>query len=1494
MKPNTSKLRWADPIAALLLCLTALCLVGVPAQARDTDIYAVDAKQNCYILMDSSGSMAWPVYEHTIDYGAMYDYFYTLNDAPGYNYIYDPVSGAALFANHSTRQKIYLLLGDPSLTIATADGRNIAFTGDPGNPSVNWTTVVDTHTLVDADGNLSDDGTGQRRITVDTDGYILLDGARLPIGMDIKLHDFVTLYNGTVVDNGFGGVINAPGFYFSGYEGIDTTIPYTNNVAESGDSNLYFFVTGNWINMQAVYNLEYGVNPPNPAGSGDPAWKYEPFPIGTGSWAKVNHNLDYPNGGANYANNLTEATTAQSIVHPGAVKMMVHFSMFDVQGNGNVNTFTKDYVKIYDSTGALVAQYDNDNDPADGWSPIITGDTAVLKLKSDGNTTRAGYTIDKIAVVYQADAGGATYLMQSRLDVAKDAMLYVVEEFRGKMNWGFASFGNNATGAQIGPFLNPTEQDDTQRSAIAQAVQNVSASGGTPLMEALQDVFEDGYYGRRNILDDMLCRKNYVISMTDGFPSADDDNTRIAGVTFSDWDNDNWTQDPSQYASPAEDYYDDVAHWMYTHSWLDKSAVADPANSYVNVVTHHISFGANHPLLRDAADESGGEYITAYNKEQLVAAFYSLALMMSQAVSFTAPVVSVDAVNKIQSGDDLYMGLFLPKASTAWVGNVKKFKMGDGSAARPNLWMIYDGANQEAIDNTGAFVDNTHAFWGDDNDVNDSDNYGGADILEDGAGEVLLEDVRGFFAATTYWNRPIYTYKGGVMTKFDQANITAADLGVADAAARNKLVNHTHGYTHDADAATGAPLAVREWVLGPIIHSRPVVVDYYDTTQASLPLQKRLVVVGSNDGMLHVFDDTTGREVFAFIPDDILPKLKDVQANPVWDTVDGPITLYRRDKNPKYLIFGERRGGQYYWSLDVSNQDPLQWTVAWKYNNAELAQSWAEVKLASIPVSIAADGTKTYKDVAIFTGGYDAEEDNYPEPFNDADMSGSPYRANGTIDNAEWSQADASQDVYNNNLYDEYNLGMNESGRGIFVVDIDDPAAVTAGILPFSATYGAVQLATGTSQTFPDMKFCIPAGVSLAVGTETYTYTSGGTPTTGVRSNVLLSLYTVDVYGTLFKVRYDLEASNPLNRWQVTKVFSANPGSLSGSGRMRMGADTSDQGRKAFYPPAISWGGSGTLFDSGNYSFNYTTFSGRDTLASLFFGTGDREHPRYRMIRNRFYAIYDDTSVSAKEYESDGTTFRRNVAVSSYPYTEDKLLNVTCDELGENSVINNCYLGALNGACDPAHIDTSMKTYLMGLLKDNATYDTNADPNVTTLALEDGAAHENDAKGWYIILEDQGSSSVCSHVSYVASVDNTAIGDRDNHQGEHVLSTPALYARALYFTTYQPAASDVCNPQQGNGFAYSLNYLTGGAALSLNSANGDVLDLTDRYGKYTGIFGIPSGFTIVTREGEAAAMASMGGAIVGGGEGPGPGYKIPGTVQGLELYYWRLGNSQQP
>jgi len=294
-------------------------------------------------------------------------------------------------------------------------------------------------------------------------------------------------------------------------------------------------------------------------------------------------------------------------------------------------------------------------------------------------------------------------------------------------------------------------------------------------------------------------------------------------------------------------------------------------------------------------------------------------------------------------------------------------------------------------------------------------------------------------------------------------------------------------------------------------------------------------------------------------------------------------------------------------------------------------------------------------------------------------------------------------------------------------------------------------------------------------------------------------------------------------------------------------------------------------------------------LATLFIGTGDREHPTYTMIRNRIYAIYDDSEVTV-DYNNGYVTNTYNV--SSAPYTEDDLLNLTCDELDIDTTIDSLPgQTALNSISDPSVRDTALKDFLRDTLLDDAVYPDAVD-STDHLEAAEVPVHEDDAKGWYIILDEQGDATACSHCTYSGGY------NVDSHLGEKILSKPSLYYNTVYFTSYQPSSNDPCNPN-GNGYVYALDYLDGTSALNLNTGNDTadpVRDVTDRYRKYTGIQGIPSGFNIVTRNGHAEAMASMGGKIVGPGENtPGgvPPYEIPSPGFGLELYYWFEGNTNK-
>jgi len=265
-----------------------------------------------------------------------------------------------------------------------------------------------------------------------------------------------------------------------------------------------------------------------------------------------------------------------------------------------------------------------------------------------------------------------------------------------------------------------------------------------------------------------------------------------------------------------------------------------------------------------------------------------------------------------------------------------------------------------------------------------------------------LWDADNGLKGTSASSRRIYT-SDNTWTRqdFTTAYITPAMLTVDNNSVRDDVVNYVRGVGHDNNAK-----------LGDIFHSKPVVVGppslfYFDegystggtSSFVNLKAQrKRVVYVGTNDGMLHAFlsgtyvsgsyDAGTGEELFGYVPYNLLEHLAEF--------LPGDLTKhgYYADSSPRVadvwidtnsngskessewrtvLISGFRKGGYGYFALDVT--DPPTSTdytnfpkVLWEYtDSANVGESWSEPFIGKVKVT---DGS-TVRDrwVAIFGGG---------------------------------------------------------------------------------------------------------------------------------------------------------------------------------------------------------------------------------------------------------------------------------------------------------------------------------------------------------------------------------------------------------------------------------------------------------------------------------------------------------------------------------------------
>jgi hypothetical protein len=184
----------------------------------------------------------------------------------------------------------------------------------------------------------------------------------------------------------------------------------------------------------------------------------------------------------------------------------------------------------------------------------------------------------------------------------------------------------------------------------------------------------------------------------------------------------------------------------------------------------------------------------------------------------------------------------------------------------------------------------------------------------------------------------------------------------------------------------------RTWRLGDINHSSPKALlppsgvatqmgAGYDAFKQANANRRKLIFAGANDGMLHAFDAATLDEVWAFIPNNLLYKLKFMKVTDPdcgvylyhHSFVDGTATVkdvYFAGAWHTVLVTGQGPGwgknhDWYYFAVDVT--DPVAPRPLWEVTDPYMGETWsvpAVVKIAS-----------PNKWVAMFGSGYDNDGD---------------------------------------------------------------------------------------------------------------------------------------------------------------------------------------------------------------------------------------------------------------------------------------------------------------------------------------------------------------------------------------------------------------------------------------------------------------------------------------------------------------------------------------
>ncbi len=158
--------------------------------------------------------------------------------------------------------------------------------------------------------------------------------------------------------------------------------------------------------------------------------------------------------------------------------------------------------------------------------------------------------------------------------------------------------------------------------------------------------------------------------------------------------------------------------------------------------------------------------------------------------------------------------------------------------------------------------------------------------------------------------RKIFTRSGGAAVEFLWAKLSAADQAALDNS-EDKL-NYIRG-ERNKELQNGGSFRNRPMdnVLGDIVHSSPFYVKDTNT-----------IYVGANDGMLHAFYAANGKELFAYIPSEVIPRLKNLTSPSYTHEyfVDGEVAVSSSSDTGghNYLVAALGRGGKGLFGLDVT------------------------------------------------------------------------------------------------------------------------------------------------------------------------------------------------------------------------------------------------------------------------------------------------------------------------------------------------------------------------------------------------------------------------------------------------------------------------------------------------------------------------------------------------------------------------------------------------
>ena len=564
---------------------------------------------------------------------------------------------------------------------------------------------------------------------------------------------------------------------------------------------------------------------------------------------------------------------------------------------------------------------------------------------------------------------------KTRLEIVQEVSRNLANSMTG-VNVGLMAFNTRGNADEGGHLLLPIDDIDNNRNAFITQVNALTPYTWTPLSETMMEALHY-YTGKQPFLDgnpiasamngrtyaspiQSECQSNNIVLLTDGEPTKDTNHEGAIEATVGNC---------------SGNCLDEIADYMATRDVFPGFT----GNQHIN--TYTVGFDLENDLLKDAATNGKGKFYLANDAESLQDAFNSIVRrVLTTSTTFVAPGIAVNTFNRLNHLDALYFSVFQPDLEPNWQGNLKRYRLAtytDDQGKKQAF--IADVNGDPAVDeSSGFFKRGSQSWW--------SPSEDGPQVGEGGAASQQPDDNA---------NRKVYTYYAGSrstdltnavnsVSVSNKANLTKAMFGDAAMTDANHeaLINWTRGmdaFDADGDSNTTEP---RKFIADPL-HSKPHLLIYGGTEDNP----DVAIFFGDNQGFIHAIDGSTGRTHFSFIPGELLANQQTLATNsadsPRPYGMDGSVASWQYDQDGDgvigsgdhvYIYAGMRRGGSSYYALDVTDLDnpSVLFTIHGGSGDfAELGQTWSK------PVKTKVKINNSVKDVLIFAGGYDVDQDNY-------------------------------------------------------------------------------------------------------------------------------------------------------------------------------------------------------------------------------------------------------------------------------------------------------------------------------------------------------------------------------------------------------------------------------------------------------------------------------------------------------------------------------------